>query len=205
MGVEQNRQLQAADTDILCAVSSPSRDDPLLVQAHGWTLVHAHIRITKKSASTALDSPGVQGMQVLGRHLQVLAHFRAGGHLGNVEAILTTIPVGHAVKEEPGRIIFPVLHKGDIMACFYAEHSKQLHLLAGDEAVSPVPVGQIFGERHWVIFMIQPLGMKVDLSVASFTKLLDLSSGDVRIIVALSTLIHREPSADPALSGSIFK
>lgn len=74
-----------------------------------------------------------------------------------------TIPVSHAVEEEPGRVIFPILHKGYIMARFYAEHSKQLHLLAGDAAVSPIPVRQIFGEWHWVIFMIQPLGMKVDL------------------------------------------
>ena len=37
------------------------------------------------------------------------------------------------------------------------------------------------------------------LSVAGFTKLLDFSSWDVRVIVAFSTLIHCEPSTYPAL------
>lgn len=74
----------------LCARSLPISDDLLFVQAHGWTLVHAHVRITKKSACTALNPSGIQRVQVLQRHLQVLSHFRAGCHLWNVEAILTT-------------------------------------------------------------------------------------------------------------------
>lgn len=101
-----------------------SRWPRLLVQAHGWTLVHAHVGITKKSACTALDSSGVQGMQILRRHLQVFSHLWAGRHLRNVEAVLTSIPIRHAVKEEPGRIILSILHKSNIVACFYAENSK---------------------------------------------------------------------------------
>lgn len=77
-----------------------------------------------------------------------------------------TVPVGHAVKEQPGRVVLPVFHKGHVVARLYAEHSEQLHLLAGDAAMSPVPVRQVFGERHWVVFMIQPLGVKVDLQGA---------------------------------------
>ena len=73
----------------LCAWPLSLSDDMLFVQAHGWTLVHAHVRITKKSACTALNPSGIQGVQLLQRHLQVLSHFRAGCHLWNVEAILT--------------------------------------------------------------------------------------------------------------------
>lgn len=61
---------------------------PLLVQTHGRALVHAHVRITEKSSCAALDPSGVQGVQVLGRHFQVLPHFWARGDLRNVEAVL---------------------------------------------------------------------------------------------------------------------
>lgn len=73
----------------LCAWPLPLSDDMSFVQAHGWTLVHAYVCITKKSACTALNPSGIQGVQLLQRHLQVLSHFRAGCHLWNVEAILT--------------------------------------------------------------------------------------------------------------------
>lgn len=177
----------------------------LFVQAHGWTLVHAHVCIAKKSARTALNPSGVQRVQVLQRHLQVLSYFWAGCHLWNVEAILTTISISHAVKEEPGRVILPVLHKSNIVARFYAENSKQLHLLTWDAAMSPVPVGQVFGKWYWMVSVIQPSGMKVNLSAAGLTELLDLPCWDVRVVIALSTLIHGESSTDAALPGSVFK
>ena len=74
-----------------------------------------------------------------------------------------TVPIGHAVEEEPGRVVFAILHEGHVVAGFDAQDREELHLLAGDAAVPPVPVRQVFGERHRVGLMIQPLGMKVDL------------------------------------------
>ena len=80
---------QLEDGVNLCAWPLPLSDDMLFVQAQGWILVHAYVRITNKFACTALNSSGIQGVQLLQRHLQVLSHFRAGCHLWNVEAILT--------------------------------------------------------------------------------------------------------------------
>lgn len=69
----------------------PCPGDPhSFVQTHRWTLVHAHVCVTEKPPRAALDSSGVQGVQVFRRHLQVLSHFRAWGNLRNVEAVLTT-------------------------------------------------------------------------------------------------------------------
>lgn len=123
-GRRTERPAEGRRSTKVCAQSLPLQTAWLFVQAHGRTLVHAHVRIAKKSARTALDPPGVQRVQVLQRHLQVLSHFWAGRHLWNVEAILTTISIRHAVKEEPGRVILPILHKSNIVACFYAENSK---------------------------------------------------------------------------------
>lgn len=44
-------------------------------------------------------------------------------------------------------------------------------------------------------------GSPTYLSVAGFTELLDVSGGDVRVVVTLSTLVHGEPPAYPALPG----
>lgn len=137
MDAQHKGQLRA---DAACSVCSGSSPGQSLVQAHGGTLVHAHVGVTQKPSRTALDSSRVQGMQVLQRHLQVFSDFRAGGDLRNVEAILTPIAISHAVEEEPGRVVLAVLHKSNVMAGFYAEDSKQLHLLAGDAAMPPVPV-----------------------------------------------------------------
>lgn len=60
----------------------------LLVQAHGRTLVHAHVGVAQQAAGLALDALGVQSMQLLGGHLQVGPHLRTGWHLGDVEAVL---------------------------------------------------------------------------------------------------------------------
>lgn len=124
MGARHNHKLEedTALRFVLCLC--PLQMTWLFVQAHGWTLVHAHVCIAKKSACTALNPSGVQRVQVLQRHLQVLSNFWTGCHLWNVEAILTTISICHAVKEEPGRVILPVLHKSNIVARFYAENSK---------------------------------------------------------------------------------
>lgn len=57
-----------------------------------------------------------------------LAHYGYPTTNSNVatcrKGLESTIPISHAVKEEPGRVVFPVLHKSDIVACFYAEDSK---------------------------------------------------------------------------------
>lgn len=40
----------------------------LLVQAHGWALVHAHVRIAQQASGLALNAFGIQGMQLLWGH-----------------------------------------------------------------------------------------------------------------------------------------
>lgn len=62
----------------------------LFIEAHGGTLVHAHIGVTEKSACIALDVLGVQCVELLRGHLQVGPYFRAWGHLWDVKAVLTT-------------------------------------------------------------------------------------------------------------------
>lgn len=49
----------------------------LFIEAHGGTLVHAHIGVTEKSACIALDVLGVQCVEFLWGHLQVGPYFRA--------------------------------------------------------------------------------------------------------------------------------
>lgn len=63
-------------------------DETLLVQAHGGTLVHAHVGVAQQAPGLTLDALGVQGVQLLGGHLQVGLHLRAGRHLRDVEAVL---------------------------------------------------------------------------------------------------------------------
>lgn len=66
-------------------VISPS----LFIEAHGRTLVHAHIGVTEKSACIALDVLGVQRVEFLWGHLQVGPYFWARGYLWDVKPVLT--------------------------------------------------------------------------------------------------------------------
>lgn len=68
----------------------------LLVQAHGGTLVHAHVGVAQQASGLALDALGVQGVQLLRGHLQVGLHLRAGRHLRDVEAVLSSCTKTHA-------------------------------------------------------------------------------------------------------------
>lgn len=91
MDGDQNPQLgENAAVEFGVRLLRLPRRPGLFVQTHCRTLVHAHVRITKKSSRTALDSSGVQGVQVFQGHFQVLSYFWAWGHLRNVEAILPT-------------------------------------------------------------------------------------------------------------------
>lgn len=71
-------------------VTGLTGDETLLVQAHGGTLVHAHVGVAQQASRLTLDALGVQGVQLLGGHLQVGLHLRAGRHLRDVEAVLSS-------------------------------------------------------------------------------------------------------------------
>lgn len=74
-----------------------------------------------------------------------------------------TITVSHAVKEEPGGIRVAVLDKGHVVASFDAEHSEQLHPLAGKSALSACTVLQLLGHRQLTVPMGFPPRMEVNL------------------------------------------
>lgn len=76
-----------------------SRDKNLFVQAHCWTLVHAHVGVAEQASGLTLDAFGVQGVQVLWGHFQVGLHLRAGGHLGDVESVLPSCKATHKLLE----------------------------------------------------------------------------------------------------------
>lgn len=109
----------------------------LLVQAHGRALVHAHVGVAQQPSGLALDALGIQGVQLLWGHFQVGLHLWTGRHLGDVETVLPSITVSHAVKEEPGGICAAVLDEGHVVTGFDAQHSEQLHPLAGKTALPP--------------------------------------------------------------------
>lgn len=67
----------------------PSLFLPLLIEAHGGTLVHAHVSVTEKSACIALDVFWVQRMEFLRSHFQVFPYFWTPRHLWDVKSILT--------------------------------------------------------------------------------------------------------------------
>lgn len=100
-------------------------------------------------------------LQILGKGLWNLKHIYKNGR----ESWEVTIPICHAVEEEPGGVVPAVLDKGHVVAGLDAQHCKQLHLLRGDAAVPPVPVWQILGKWQWVEFMTLSLGMKMNLQL----------------------------------------
>lgn len=108
----------------------------LLVQAHGGTLVHAHVCITQEAARLALDALWVQRVQLLWTHFQVGFHLRTWRYLGYVKTILSSVSICHAVKEEPCRICISIFDKGHIVTGFNTKHSKELHPLSGEAALS---------------------------------------------------------------------
>lgn len=55
----------------------------------------------------------------------------------NPKSKTPTITVSHAVKEEPGGICAAVLDEGHVVTGFDAQHSEQLHPLAGKTALPP--------------------------------------------------------------------
>lgn len=117
----------------LSAFISPS----LLIEAHGGTLVHAHVSVTEKSACIALDVFWVQRVEFFRSHFQVFPDFWTPRHLWDVKSILTTVAVSHAIKEQPGRVCGSVFDKGDIVAGLNAKHSEQLHLLVRVRTLPP--------------------------------------------------------------------
>lgn len=60
----------------------------LLIQAHGWALVHAHVGIAQQASGLALDALRIQSVQFLWGHFQVGFHFWTRGHLGDIETVL---------------------------------------------------------------------------------------------------------------------
>lgn len=76
-----------------------------------------------------------------------------------------TIPICHAVEEEPGGVVPAVLDEGHVVAGLDAQHREQLHLLRGDAAVPPVPVRQVLRKRQRIEFMTLSLGMKMNLQL----------------------------------------
>lgn len=75
-----------------------SWDQILLVQAHCRTLVHAHVGVAQQASGLSLDAFRVQGVQLLGGHLQVSLHLRAGGHLRDVKSILSSCKKTHEAQ-----------------------------------------------------------------------------------------------------------
>lgn len=75
-----------------------------------------------------------------------------------------TITVSHAVEEEPGGICSAVLDKGHIVTSFDAQHSEQLHPLAGKTALSPSTVLQLLGDGQLTMPMGFPPRVEVNLN-----------------------------------------
>lgn len=86
-----------------------------------------------------------------------------------------TITVSHAVEEEPGRIGAAVLDEGHIVTGFDAEHSKQLHPLAGKRALTSRTVLELLGDGQFAVSMGFPLRVKVNLNQYKQIKILNLS------------------------------
>lgn len=75
-----------------------------------------------------------------------------------------TITISHAVEEEPGRICAAVLDEGHIVTGFDAEHSKQLHPLAGKRALTSHTFLELLWDGQFAVSMGFPLGVEMNLN-----------------------------------------
>lgn len=148
-----------------------------LVKCHLLALVHVHVGITEEALGHSIHVPRLLQGQRSQWQVQVFGNFRAQGYCGNVEAIFTTVSVGHAVEEHPVVILRAILHKGHIVTGLDAEHCKELHLLMRDLLAAPGAPGVEFlwdVQLSWLVGFAAVVG--VNLSGAGAAELLQARS-----------------------------
>lgn len=97
-----------------------------------------------------------------------------------LKALTPTVTVSHAIEEEPGRVRAAVLDKGHIVTGFDAQHSEQLHPLAGKHALPPRTVLQLFGHGQLTVPMSFPPRVEMNLNQGEQGHVITLSVKFVR-------------------------
>lgn len=74
-----------------------------LVQAELRAVVQTHVGVAEQTAGRLPQRGGVDPAELLLRQAEVTAHLGTRLHLGDVEAVLATFSVRHAVKKTASR------------------------------------------------------------------------------------------------------